>query len=139
MLVTFDFDATLTKPVKESFAWQDTSFWETSTKPREDVLELLRSFSEQGHEVRVVTTRDHVNSEEVFEFIKEHSLPVREVHFTNGDDKLPTLEELGSDLHFDDSLSELERLREAEIDHRLVVHPADKERHSDKIEQFETV
>jgi len=139
MLVTFDFDSTLTKPVKESFAWQDTTFWESSTQPREDILELVRSFASQGHTVHVVTTRDRRNCEEVFEFIDEHSLPVRDVHFTNGEDKLPTLQELGSDLHFDDDMNELERLREAEIDHRLVPHPHDKEAHSDKIEQFETV
>jgi uncharacterized HAD superfamily protein len=139
MLVTFDFDSTLTRPVKESFAWQDTSFWDTSTEPREDILERLREFASEGHEVHIVTTRDRTNSEEVVDFVNEHSLPVTGIHFTGGDDKLPTLQGLGSELHFDDDFNELKRLDKAGIDHRLVPHPHDQEHRPEELEGFPTV
>ena len=137
MLVTFDFDATLTKPVKESFAWQDTTFWETSTQPREKILDILQAFVDEGHEVRVVTTRDNRNSMEVFDFIHEHSLPVRDVHFTNGDPKRETLLELGSDLHFDDSIRDLELLEDTDVKTKIVPHPSDEERRPEEVEQFD--
>ena len=140
MLATFDFDSTLTKPVKKELPFGDGAFWEANPDvPNEKVLDNLRALASDGHEVHVVTTRERSNCEEVFGFINEHSLPVRDVHFTGGDDKLPTLQELGSALHFDDSLEELERLAESDIKGRLVPHPHDKEAHSDKIQKFETV
>ena len=140
MIVTFDFDATLTKVVEESFEWDSETFWTPDPKtPNEKVLDNLRALVSEGHEIHVVTTRNRSKCEEVFGFINEHSLPVRDVHFTGGDDKLPTLQELGSALHFDDSLEELERLAESDIKGRLVPHPHDKEAHSDKIQKFETV
>lgn len=138
MLVTFDFDSTLTKPTEESFPWDSETFWESDPEnPNEKTLDILQAFVDEGHRVEIVTTRDHTNSEEVFGFINKHSLPVRDVHFTDGDDKLETLEELGSDMHFDDEIKELERLREAEIKTRLVPHPHDLESNSDKVNQFE--
>lgn len=137
MLVTFDFDSTLTKPVKESFAWQDSSFWESSLQPREKVLDILQCFVDQGHRVEVVTTRDRTSADEVFEFINEHSLPVRDVHFTQGEPKRETLLELESSLHFDDSLQDLELLEDTDVDSRIVPHPADVENHPDKVEHFE--
>lgn len=138
MLVTFDFDSTLTTPVKESFPWGSETFWEADVDtPNEKVLDILQAFVDEGHRVEIVTTRDRTNSEEVFGFINKHSLPVRDVHFTDGDDKLETLEELGSDMHFDDDMRELERLREAETKTKLVPHPHDLESNSDKVNQFE--
>lgn len=141
MLVTFDFDSTLTTPVKESLPWGDGTFWEANPDvPNEKVLDNVRALASDGHEVHVVTTRDRTNCEEVFDFINENSLPVRDVHFTCGDDKLPLLEELGSRLHFDDSLEELERLSESDqVKGRLVPHPHDKEAHSEQVERFETI
>lgn len=137
MLVTFDFDSTLTKPVKESFEWQDTGFWETSTQPREKVLDILQAFVEDGHRVEIVTTRDSRNSMEVFDFIHEHSLPVCDVHFTNGDDKRETLLELGSGLHFDDSLRDLKLLEDTDVKTKIVPHPSDEERRPEEVEQFD--
>lgn len=140
MTVTFDFDATLTKVVEESFPWDSATFWEASPEQaNEKVLDILRAFASDGHRVEVVTTRDRTNADEVFDFINDHSLPVQDVHFTCGEDKLPTLRELGSKIHFDDSLEELERLSESGIKGRLVPHPHDKEAHSDRVERFETI
>jgi len=47
-----------------------------------------------------VTLRDHL--QEVHDFIKEHELPVVSVHATNGRDKIETLLDLESQIHFDD-------------------------------------
>jgi hypothetical protein len=137
MTVTFDFDSTLTKPVKQSFAWQDTGFWETSTQPCEKVLDILQAFVDDGHRVEIVTTRDRTNSEEVFDFINEHSLPVRDVHFTGGDDKRETLLELGSGLHFDDSLRDLKLLEDTDVKTKIVPHPHDEENRTEEVNQFD--
>lgn len=140
MLVTFDFDSTLTKPIKKSFAGRNVEFWDSSTQPNENLLEKLQALSSEGHEIRVVTTRDSTSGEEVFDFIDKHSLPICDVHFTCGEDKLPLLEEIESNLHFDDSLEELERIAESKkVTGRLVPHPHDKNRHSDRIKRFKTV
>ena len=138
VLVTFDFDATLTKPVKESFAWQDSEFWKTDVDtPNEKVLDILQAFVDDGHRVEIVTTRDRTNSGEVFSFINEHSLPVRDVHFTGGDDKRETLLELGSDLHFDDSLHDLKLLEDTGVKTKIVPHPHDEKTRPDEVNQFD--
>jgi hypothetical protein len=138
MLVTFDFDSTLTTPVKESFPWDSETFWEADADvPNEKVLDILQAFVDEGHRVEIVTTRDRTNSKEVFDFIHEHSLPVRDVHFTGGGDKRETLLELGSDLHFDDSLHDLNLLEDTDVKTKIVPHPHDEETRPDEVNQFD--
>ena len=138
MLVTFDFDSTLTTPVKESLPWGSETFWEADTSvPNEKVLDILQAFVDEGHRVEVVTTRDRTNSEEVFEFINEHSLPVRDIHFTGRNDKRETLLELESDLHFDDSLRDLRLLEDTDVKTKIVPHPHDEETRPDEVEKFD--
>jgi hypothetical protein len=138
MLVTFDFDSTLTTPVKESLPWDSETFWEPDADvPNEKVLDILQAFVDEGHRVEIVTTRDRTNSKEVFDFIHEHSLPVRDVHFTGGDDKRETLLELGSDLHFDDSLHDLNLLEDTDVKTKIVPHPHDEETRPDEVNQFD--
>jgi phosphoglycolate phosphatase-like HAD superfamily hydrolase len=140
MIVTSDFDSTLIKPVEENLPFGDGTFWKPDVEtPNEKVLDILRELAADGHRIEVVTTRDRTNAEEVFDFINGHSLPIRDVHFTCGDEKLPTLQELGSSMHFDDSLEELERLADSDTKGKLVPHPHDKKNHLEQVRQFKTV
>jgi uncharacterized HAD superfamily protein len=131
MLVTFDFDSTLTTPKRDSFAWQDTSFWTTSSIPQQAVIDTMRELAEAGHDVMIVTTRSKRSRQGVEQFVEKHDLPVQEIHCTEGEDKLPVLENLGSQLHFDDDVEEMRRIQGSDVVHgKLVLHPHDRQ-HTD--------
>lgn len=133
MLVTFDFDDTLTEPEFDDV----DEIWVSGMDPKEPVIDQMREFAEDGHEIRIVTTRSEIGGGRfVFEFVEEHDLPVSGIHFTEGDLKAETLDELGAVIHFDDSTNELAAAEDRGIEGRLVVHPWD-EKHTPEIEQFQ--
>ncbi|MEL7078660.1 MAG: hypothetical protein AAFY50_06275 [Cyanobacteria bacterium J06648_1] len=119
MLITFDFDETLTRPT-----WNARyGYFEPSDNPNHDAMAKLRSFHEQGYEIRIVTTR--WRSEEVNEFVRQHQLPVSSVHCTEGELKANILQELGSKLHFDDNEAEAIANLEVDIATMIVSHHFD--------------
>lgn len=129
-LITFDFDETLTRPVFN----EDEGFWESSLLPNEDILRVLRTFTDAGHEVHIVTTRFH--SIEPREFAEAHGLKISGIHFTEGKLKFKKLNELGSVLHFDDCISDAAGCRIGEVPCLLVVHPFDRD-HNSNIHDFD--
>lgn len=136
MLVSFDFDSTLTRPVKESAAWMESSFWESSTEPRPEAVQRAKELAAEGHDVVVVTSRSKTNADEVFDFLNKHRLNVERVKFTDGDLKAETLSDLGVDVHFDDAFCELEALQGTETTGRLVPHPHDLDENPDRVAEF---
>jgi FMN phosphatase YigB (HAD superfamily) len=96
-IVTFDFDDTLIRY---------DSDWEYKDD-NNHIIDLFKRFYNAGYKVFIVTTRlqkheaspDRIN---VAQFVKEHNLPVAGVIFTEGEDKVHTLQDLNSLLHFDD-------------------------------------
>ena len=99
-MVTFDFDETLTRPIWDS----KHRLIEPSENPNYDSFDRLRGFHQQGQEIRIVTTR--WCNEEIVDFVEKYSLPISEIHCTQGKLKGDTLLKLRPELHFDDSEDE---------------------------------
>ena len=121
-LVTFDFDDTLTLPVKDK-----GGYWVSGgSVPNEKTIATMKDIAARGHEVAIVTSRicSDGSKEKIAMFVMEHELPVeRDVVFTNKEWKADFLEEMGSVLHFDDSKDELERIEAKGIQAVEVPHP----------------
>jgi hypothetical protein len=131
MIVSFDFDNTLTKPTFNG------EFWRPSLDPNPEVVLRAKEIASEGHDVIIVTSRSPSNLLEVHEFVVDNALNIQDVHATDNEWKVHKLEELGVYTHFDDDFEELERLQDSSVNGKLVVHPFDKEEHPDKIEQFD--
>ncbi len=99
-MITFDFDETLTRPIWDA----KYQLFEPSETPNHDSLAKLKSFHEQGKEIRIVTTR--WSRLEIVDFVEKYNLPISSIHCTEGELKGDILLELGSELHFDDSEDE---------------------------------
>ena len=121
-LVTFDFDDTLTLPIKDN-----EGYWVSGgSVPNEKTIATMKDIAARGHEVAIVTSRICTDSskERIAMFVMEHELPVeRDVVFTNKEWKADFLEEIGSVLHFDDSKDELERIEAKGIQTVEIPHP----------------
>ena len=121
-LVTFDFDDTLTLPIKDN-----EGYWVSGgSVPNEKTIATMKEIDARGHEVAIVTSRicTEGSKERIAMFVMEHELPVeRDVVFTNKEWKADFLEEIGSVLHFDDSKEELERIEAKGIQVVEIPHP----------------
>ena len=121
-LVTFDFDDTLTLPIKDK-----GGYWVSGgSVPNEKTIATMKEIAARGHEVAIVTSRisTKTSKERIAMFVMEHELPVeRDVVFTNKEWKADVLDEMGSVLHFDDSKDELERIEAKGIQVVEVPHP----------------
>jgi hypothetical protein len=121
-LVTFDFDDTLTLPIKDN-----EGYWVSGgSVPNEKTIATMKEIAARGHEVAIVTSRicTEGSKEKIAMFVMEHELPVeRSVVFTNKEWKADFLEKMGSVLHFDDSKEELERIEAKGIQAAEVAHP----------------
>jgi len=130
MLVSFDFDDTLamTRP--------DENWGSVNCGPNEPMIAALRAHHEAGDEVIIVTSR-HADGEFdcnrpkgwppvvfVGVFVAEHKLPVTAIHFTDGENKVVTLERLGVVKHFDDDEEELALLPDHIEGVLAPIHPA---------------
>ena len=121
-LVTFDFDDTLTLPIKDN-----EGYWVSGgSVPNEETIATMKDIAARGHEVAIVTSRICTDSskERIAMFVMEHELPVeRDIVFTNKEWKADFLKEMGSVLHFDDSKDELERIEAKGIQAVEIPHP----------------
>jgi hypothetical protein len=120
-LVTFDFDDTLTVPIKDK-----AGFWHSGGyQPNHEVIGMLLEKSTAGHPIAIVTSRPftQTSKEKIRAFAQEHELPVQEIVFTNLEWKADTLERMRSVLHYDDNPDELERIREKGIEVIEIPHP----------------
>ena len=117
MLVTFDFDNTLTIS-----RWDEEEETFTHVGPNLVMLQCLKAHLAMGNEVMIVTSRHEKNednppstfndSPRVRQFLEEQGIlqSISSIHFTNGDWKGPLLEALESSRHHDDDEEELSRL-----------------------------
>lgn len=106
MIVTFDFDGTLWR---WGFDPQEAIF-SRSCGPDPAAVEAVRDWVKRGASVHIVTSRGSSNRSEVDTFTDTHGDLFDGIHFTEGMFKSRTLAELGSSVHFDDDLEELEQL-----------------------------
>jgi len=114
MKVSFDFDDTL-----QSSLEPDRNFpmnnWHGAIN--RNIEELVHFHANRGDEVIIVSTRYDIeeNKQEIEEFIKIHKLPIKDIFLTNFKWKRNTLKRLKVDMHFDDNLDELKRLKHTSV------------------------
>ena len=123
-LVTFDFDDTLTLPYYD----KEEELWTSGLEPNKKTISALKKFASKGYEVKIVTSRHGTgkHKKDVATFAKKHNLPVKDIIFTNGKDKVHTLLRIGSVLHYDDDPHELSLIKSKKIKTIHIKHPLDK-------------
>ena len=123
-IVTFDFDDTLTLPHYND----EEELWTTGLEPNKKTILALKKFASKGYEVKIVTSRHGTgrHKKDVATFAKKHSLPIKDIIFTNGKDKVHTLLRIKSVLHYDDDTHELSLIKSKGIKIVHIKHPLDK-------------
>ena len=108
-IVTFDFDDTLTLPHYD----EEEELWTSGLEPNKKTISALKKFASKGYEVKIVTSRHGTgkHKKDVATFAKKHNLPIKDIIFTNGKDKVHTLLRIGSVLHYDDDPHELSLIK----------------------------
>ena len=87
--ISFDFDNTLQNPALQT---------------------LAKGFIEDGHEVFIITSRySRRDNKDLLEVSKSLGQPL--IRFTNGENKISAIQQLGIDIHFEDCPVECEQLR----------------------------
>jgi hypothetical protein len=102
-VITCDFDDTLF----EDPAYQIGSLWAPSgmgPEPIKRVHDFIRQKADEGFEIHVVTFRMPEYVSECWDLIKLYNLPIKSVISTEGRTKTPSLIDLKSTLHVDDSV-----------------------------------
>ena len=117
MIVTFDFDDTLTQSI-----WDPEEETFIVVGPNFEMLDLLRDHMNKGNQVHIVTSRWETpeNKSEILLFLLENGLEKLEknLHFTNGRFKATVLDNLRGAMghaelrHHDDDPDELEQLED---------------------------
>ncbi len=116
MLVTFDFDQTLTVS-----RWDEENEDFVHMGPNLVMVQCLKAHLDMGNEVHIVTSRHekfekvgHHDAPRVSDFLRSEGIfgQISGIHFTNGEWKADTIKRLGSLRHHDDDEEELIRLHE---------------------------
>lgn len=74
--------------------------------------ELAKKLLDSGVDLHIVTRRNRNDSGEVYKIAKEVGIPESKIHFTNGELKWKTLEELGITKHIDNNPDEISAIEE---------------------------
>jgi FMN phosphatase YigB (HAD superfamily) len=112
MIVTFDFDNTLTVTQFDLSDWWFTK----DAGPNFVMLQCMIDHLENGNDVHIVTSRrdSHASRDEVNQFLIRHGVhhKLAGIHFTNGNLKADKLFELDASQHHDDDEEEIAALHE---------------------------
>ena len=95
--ITVDFDETLA--TSETGAWSGVNLL-----PVQRIIDYVKRQHKNGCEINIVTFRNWNNKPEIETFCKTHKIPVKHIVCTEGKNKVPFIQNLGSDLHIDDSV-----------------------------------
>jgi hypothetical protein len=101
--LTVDFDNVLAFESVQNTGW--IVLGTGVLKPIKVIHDLIRQKHREGFDIHCVTFRSDADVVEAEMFIKEHNLPIKEIHNTASKSKTPVLKRLNSVLHIDDSLS----------------------------------
>lgn len=117
-VVSFDFDGVLHR----SMCPGSTNPLDHTTSDLDpfDLMHDLLCKEADGKKIIVVSKRSDEDQDVMWEFIKKHNLPVKELHTTNLGPKLPLLRKLGAIRHYDDSPDVADELDGTEIEFVLV-------------------
>jgi FMN phosphatase YigB (HAD superfamily) len=121
--ITFDFDDTLAE-------YKSTRRGElyVSNGILEPIMRVIKFLQEKSktHTIHIVSYRRKEDLAEIWEFVHNYALPVARVICTEGESKVPALQELESTLHVDDSVEALTLAEMAGIPGLLVDHGQEK-------------
>ena len=102
MVITFDFDETLT----ESEFHTSYALWVSSLNPNKAIVDKFRAYQELGDEVHIVTFRSADGIQEIDEFLVANNLKPVKIHATGGKPKKTIIcDLLKSSIHFDDDIA----------------------------------
>lgn len=66
---------------------------------------------QQGHIVYIVTARQKRDGEDVYATAKELGIPRTRVYFTEGADKWKTIKHIGIQMHYDNNVEQVDKIR----------------------------
>lgn len=66
---------------------------------------------QQGHNVYIITARRKEDGEEVYATAKELGIPRTRVYFTEGADKWKTVKHIGINMHYDNNVEQVDKIR----------------------------
>ena len=117
MIVTFDFDLTLSFPKPDGMTsqeWNETPVEETTNI---EFLNLLKTHLDVGDEVHIVTSRNEnsFSRHEIKSFLLKHLQKEIPIWHTDGQLKAHTLKHIGSEMHYDDDPEEIVAAKKAGI------------------------
>ena len=79
----------------------------------EQGMALARRKITEGHRVYIITARnEETMSAPVYKIARELDIPRLRVYFTNGEDKWKTIQRLGIELHYDNNVEQLTKIKE---------------------------
>jgi len=155
LIATFDFDNTLAF----SHWGEEEDDW-VFDGPNQEIINTLRDYHREGTKVYIITSRyKEVKDEDgnwysfhprtkpskkyfkgyqmpVWNFVQKYGLPIEDVIFTNGEIKSKAedgLIEIGSEIHYDDDIDEINAAQEAGV---RTVHVKLREDEEKKINDF---
>ena len=109
MKISFDFDGTL-----------DDEFDGSVNTQKEEIKSIAKDLISKGHQVCIITKRYDQKfymygkgNEHKVVYDLAKTLGIREVYFTNREMKFSTILKLGIDMHFENSLYEVELINQA--------------------------
>ena len=117
---SFDYDETLVKYKPDP---EDPQFSVLYDKPHEENIAKLRELAAAGETVYIVTSRSKRTGDKMpwdtapdpEDLVADLNLPIKSIHYTNGDLKAETLLSLGVIEHWDDDEEEIAAAQEAGI------------------------
>jgi hypothetical protein len=118
MIITFDFDETLTK----SSLHTSYSLWVSDNSPNHKLVAKYREHMKNGDELHIVTFRAPDDIHEVKSFMITHELEYMSIVATDGQPKLPYIvNQLNSVMHYDDDANTCVSLKNTTCKPVLVV------------------
>jgi hydroxymethylpyrimidine pyrophosphatase-like HAD family hydrolase len=119
-IASFDFDNTifiLDWDTENGYYKFDPKDPETPTGHiNQSIINLINQYNSQGWKTICVTSRSPNSSKQVYQVIQENNIPITDIYFTNGQDKIFKLKELGVSKHYDDDPMEIKYLENSGIE-----------------------
>ena len=119
-IISFDFDSTLANPIWGNGGWDGFG---CTLEPIQKVIDILHDKHNAGNEIIIITFRHGHELREVYDFIKQYKLPVKQVIGTGRKNKTPYLIEHKAIEHYDDMVEVCVLAEVAGIKTFLIVHP----------------
>lgn len=100
-VVSFDFDGVLHSDIYPGTI-HPINFDDADLTPRQDMISKLRQEAKSGNRIIIVSARCH--DQPIYEFVKNHKLPVQDIFVTCNNSKIPILLQQGAIRHYDDNI-----------------------------------